>query len=83
MELVKLLSIIIFPSLPSTIIEFAIPNPIAKWIFPPGVSYDNIFCSNSSECKIKSSTSDVIGMFISLSLGFEHPNKIIKEKNNE
>ena len=53
-----------FPSSPSTIIEFAIPKPIAKCIFPPGVSKDNTCCSNSFECSIRSSTSEVTGISI-------------------
>ena len=58
--------------LPSTIIELAIPNPIAKWISPPGVSYERTCLSNSLECSINFSTSDVVGISISLDEELEH-----------
>tara|TARA_A100001015_G_scaffold5965_1_gene7551 strand:- start:447 stop:680 length:234 start_codon:yes stop_codon:yes gene_type:complete len=63
-------------------IEFAIPKPIAKWIFPPGVLYVRTCLSNSSECFTNISTLDVLGILISVE-EFSEQEKIKKIKNKD
>ena len=72
-------SIIILPSTPSTIIEFAIPKPIATWTFPPGVSYDNISLLNSLEWLTNISTLEILGIGVDASC--EQLNKNTNAKN--
>tara|TARA_S200000501_G_scaffold82791_1_gene74921 strand:- start:876 stop:1109 length:234 start_codon:yes stop_codon:yes gene_type:complete len=63
-------------------IEFAIPKPIAKWIFPPGVSYERTCLTNSSECFTNISTLDVLGTSISV-IVFSEQEYIKKIKNKD